>query len=1334
MLDSGEDQRSIGSISVGHWITTSTQQRNPGRDRGGVNRQPTRFSCKATGDFVSIASSSLAAAPERNDMSVDQTSNRVYVKSDAYGWVPAKLISRNDHDGTATVSVRNYTDESKINSDGDRPSKYAKGKSELVVKLADYDGSVLPLQNVDEDGVLREVSDMVDLPFLHEAAILYNLKARHVASTPYTRTGDIVIAVNPYTWIDGLYSEERMGHYADLLVWDVPDDVDAKSLVEPHVYETSSLAYHDMCVHGLDQSILVSGESGAGKTETVKILMNQLASFQTSGHVDAGFHSDDDDEDDDKDGAGAGSGGHAADGGKANKKLKRKQTSFRTSPIVDRVVDSNPLLEAFGNAKTVRNDNSSRFGKFIQLQFDAEDPTHAAYAGKIIPSAVLAGSKCVVYLLEKSRVVSHEPDERTYHVFYQLIAAPDDEKGDIWDGLVGTDNDSFSYVGYTETTVIEGSTDAEKWKETVDALAIVGVKGEKFRMLMRAICTVLQLGNLTFGVNPENEENSVITSDKELLKLAGLMGVDTEDIEKALLQRTVEARNEKFTVPLDVVKARDSTNAFAKEIYSKTFDWLVRTINDATCAERNYDRSLKEGECSLIGLLDIFGFESFKVNRFEQLCINYANEKLQQKFTLDIFRSVQEEYEYEGIEVEEIEYPDNTAVLELIEGRMGLIAVLNEECVRPKGSDTAFVNKVSSVNSDSDVLIKDNFYRDYEFGIKHYAGPVTYDATNFVTKNMDTLPVDLAECSKKCSNELVRELGNEGNGAKTASGTKPSRGRKSGGLVSNTVWTKFRNQLVSLMQNIGETRTRYIRCIKPNTQKAPRIMEHQSTVDQLRCAGVVAAVTISRSAFPNRLEHEQVLDRFSALLKGFKPDASGADNGQLLQADVDRLLSKLLPTPADGDATQGKALFVSGKTRTYFRAGSLEHLENERVKAFGVYATVIQAWVREYQARSTYARWKQSSIAVQSRFRTHIARKRYNKVCAMCITLQCWIRCLEAQAELMRLRAAYKATLIQTHWRMTVAVVSFKRSRGASIKIQAQVRGAIQRPIYRKELAEAIEEAKLENQLKSLQRKLEEAETKRIDAEKKAAEAAQQKAKEVVVYKEAPPAAKEEELKPAEEEKKVELAPPHVGHLTEQQQILMDESGKMLEYLRKEVFKLRGQNSQLRADFDLLKENNQRLMDANASAGASVAALNQHAKQLNKTNTKLMAELEKYKKATHKLNLAHVEAKEELRMKNETYVAEVQSRLRYQNTLGGIINMVQERCRDVRLVEDILAMYDDCEASNVDGSSADIMSEYSTTPSRHSAAHRQYQQQTPDSASSKKGSSGVFKSFFGGGY
>lgn len=486
---------------------------------------------------------------------------------------------------------------------------------------------------------------------------MYNLKARHVQSKPYTRTGDIVIAVNPYKWLLELYSEERRHQYAKTLVFEntYNKEGDPRSHIEPHVYEASSLAYRGLAVEGVDQSILVSGESGAGKTETVKILMNDLASVQQE-----------------------------AQGISPAKKTTLNEHGT-SSVIVQRVLDSNPLLEAFGNAKTIRNDNSSRFGKYIQLQFHGEDPEAAAYCGKSLPSCTLAGSKCEVYLLEKSRVVSHEEDERTFHIFYQLLAAPEEVKVNIWKGLADTDNESFAYVGYTDTGIIEEKTDAERFQLTVDSLALVGVEGDTLKMLMRAICTVLQLGNIVFEPAPSDHDKSEISSTEDLDALADLMGIAKDELVSTLTLRTVRARGEEYKVPLDPERARDSTDAFAKEIYAKTFLWLVRTINDATCAEKNYDGNKKDA-FGIIGLLDIFGFESFETNRFEQLCINYANEKLQQKFTQDIFQSVQAEYEYEGIELDEITYDDNTDVLDLVEGRMGLLSFLNEECVRPKVS------------------------------------------------------------------------------------------------------------------------------------------------------------------------------------------------------------------------------------------------------------------------------------------------------------------------------------------------------------------------------------------------------------------------------------------------------------------------------------------------------------------------------------------------------------------------------------------------------------------------------------------------------------------------
>ena len=981
----------------------------------------------------------------------------------------------------------------------------------------------------------------------------------------------------------------------------------------------------------------MSGESGAGKTETVKILMSHLASVQS----------------------------------RSNEIVK--------SEIVDRVLDSNPLLEAFGNAKTVRNDNSSRFGKFIQLQFDTEDPTHAAFSGKSIPSAILSGSKCETYLLEKSRVISHEEEERTYHIFYQLLAAPEELKSTFWDGLEGKDNESFTYVGYSDTNTIEGKTDAQRFQLTLDALAVVGVKDEKLRDLMRALCAVLQLGNLIFEQDPNNEENAIITSQEELEALAGLMGVDNDTVEKALTERTVTARNEVFKVPLNVEKAQDSCNAFAKEIYSNAFDWLVTTINDATCAENNYAENPK-ADFGLIGLLDIFGFESFTVNRFEQLCINYANEKLQQKFTLDIFRSVQQEYEYEGIELDEVTYKDNADVLNVIEGRMGLISVLNEECVRPKGNDNAFVTKVYAMNKDTDALYRGRFFQDWEFGIRHYAGDVTYDANNFVTKNMDNLPDDLQHCRKKSTNsvvsiDIVRK-------AKAPASSKHKLVKKKSSRASATVWTKFKSQLGELMANIGETRSRYIRCVKPNTMKQPRLMQHLSSVEQLRCAGVVAAVTISRSAFPNRLEHEQVFDKFMCLEKSFVRKYPNGEYNEV-QEDVIEILTmalKSLETEKDGKVVKG---FVCGKTRAYFRAGSLEYLENKRLYAFGDLATDIQRIARGFVARSQYKRLRRVTIHLQAQVRSNHTRAKFLRMRAACVMIQCWSRSNFSRKKLKQMRREDRATKIQTAYRRIIALRRFQILRAAAVKIQACARGARQRPLYRLALAEAVEEAKLENQLVTLQRKLEEAEARRIEAEKRAEEG-----KTVIVYKDGDSGKAQGHSGSASAEQPSKAAssrPPASAQLSETQQTLMDESGKMLEYLRKEVFKLRSQNSQLRTDFELLKENNQRLMDANASAGASFSALNQHAKQMSKTNTKLKSDVLKYKKQVHSLTMSQVELKEELKMKQGTYIAEVHSRLQYQKTMMKIVDTIQDRCREHKLVEKVLAMSDECESDYLSG-------------------------------------------------
>jgi myosin V len=324
------------------------------------------------------------------------SSNHVYIKSEEHGWIPARLLD-SSHE-KATVSVGVYKSQQDMITEAGATSQ----KNLVTIDLKEYQPSgTLPLQNVDEDGKLKAVADLVDLDFLHEAAILYNLKVRHKHSQPYTRTGELIIAVNPFQWFHHLYSEQLRIDYANALVWDTDQHSSGGETVEPHVYETSCQAYRGLAM-GENQSILVSGESGAGKTETVKILLSDIASVQAR---------------------------------------TSSVTEYQKSDIVQRVLDSNPLLEAFGNAKTVRNDNSSRFGKFIQLQFEVEDARQAAYRGRSLPSCLMVGSECEVYLLEKIRVVNHEIEERTYHIFYQLLASP--YKGKFWHGLEGATTESF---------------------------------------------------------------------------------------------------------------------------------------------------------------------------------------------------------------------------------------------------------------------------------------------------------------------------------------------------------------------------------------------------------------------------------------------------------------------------------------------------------------------------------------------------------------------------------------------------------------------------------------------------------------------------------------------------------------------------------------------------------------------------------------------------------------------------------------------------------------------------------------------------------------------------
>ena len=873
------------------------------------------------------------------------------------------------------------------------------------------------MQNVNVHGEQVVMGDMCDLPCLHEASILYNIKALYEKCAPYSRVGDIIIAVNPFHWIKDLYSNSTRNMYKNL----ISNEIHRQNLA-PHVYEVGALAYRGLAFHGENQSILVSGESGAGKTETVKIIMAQLAAIENDEYL-----------------------------------------SY--SDVVKKVLDANPLLEAFGNAKTVRNDNSSRFGKYLQLQFDVEDATTAAYKGKRVPSCILVGSFCETFLLEKTRVVLHEPMERSYHIFYQLLSASESMKAEIWDGLCGTNCSSFRYIGETATNIIEGKSDEERWKETVDALSLIGVRGENFKMLMQAICIVLQLGNLTFAVDPSNDDGSIISSKTELVKLSSLMGVDYSIIEKALTYRTVHAAKECYNVPLRVKAAKDGTDALAKEIYDRVFHWLVMNINAATSGESMSKQ---------IGLLDIFGFETFEINMFEQFCINYANEKLQKHYNLNTFTSVQEEYEFEGIELPDVMCVDNSQVLELIEGRYGILSLLNEECIRPNGNDSSLVLKICALNKDIECLVKEPLHSNTQFAVVHYAGSVVYETTSFCTKNTDCIPNDLTECALLSTNAILQsEFVRNSDVSSSLSRSPKGRVRSAVSVAS-----KFRSQLQGLMRTIEGTRTRYIRCIKPNHERIPRLIDLLSTLQQLQCAGVCEAVAVSRAAYPNRMTHDTVFGRYSCLSSAHY---SFDGNIDMLQNLVRDILNDFSPTIETKKSLKSYAI---GRTRVYFGVGSLEFLESKRIAKLGDCAIVIQKKIRGTIARVRFLNLRYAAVKLQSFVRRRAAAKAFSSARSAVTIISNWVRCIFARHEFFRLKRLKACISIQTWVRILAARRVLARSRSASVTIQRIWRGALQRPIYQAMLREAEEEARVNAKIGALQKRLKEAERKWIEAEK----------------------------------------------------------------------------------------------------------------------------------------------------------------------------------------------------------------------------------------------------------
>ncbi|RHY02230.1 hypothetical protein DYB36_001122 [Aphanomyces astaci] len=680
------------------------------------------------------------------------------------------------------------------------------------------------------------VDDLTTLVHLHEPAILNTLRVRYRNDQIYTRAGAILVAVNPFQSLD-LYDDATQRRY----IHAGRTRRDGDSVLAPHVFQVADRAYHEMLSTRHNQSILVSGESGAGKTETTKLIMTYLASVSSS----------------------------------------RADNAVR-----DRILESTPILEAFGNAMTTRNSNSSRFGKFIRLGFDAA-------------SGELVGASIATYLLERVRLISHGVGERNYHIFYELCASPASKS------LLGLDR-SFAYL---ESSIMghrsrrDGVDDAAQFEVTHHAMTTIGLSNHNIASVLQVVAAVLHLGNLEF-VPVQGGTSCRLSYDDDTTRFcSSLLGIAYDHMQEALTTRRIKAGGDVVTVGLSPDAAAHSRDVVAKSMYARLFEWLVGRINAATSSPTTLT-------LHLIGVVDIFGFESFATNSLEQLCINYANEKLQQLFTKYVFELEQREYVAEGIPWTLVAYPNNDACVTLFESRPhGLFSLLDEQCMIPRGNDKQLLatmhGKLSSPFTSSRAQLGKG-----QFTVCHYAGPVVYSTDGFCDKNKDNVHPEALEFLNLSSHDLLHTTKEPPPPAhhhhvRHAKSRRVSAKER----ASTSCIQKFQGQLKALLGELDTSELHFIRCIKPNDLGRPHVVDDARFLDQLRCSGLLEVTELTRLRHPVRMSHSHFVEQFRCLFPTTSTDRN----------DVARMLRHW-----------GVASPVVGVSKVYFDHALLTHLLQAR--------------------------------------------------------------------------------------------------------------------------------------------------------------------------------------------------------------------------------------------------------------------------------------------------------------------------------------------------------------------------------------------------------------------
>uniref|UniRef100_A0A674KJ57 Myosin VA n=1 Tax=Terrapene triunguis TaxID=2587831 RepID=A0A674KJ57_9SAUR len=862
-----------------------------------------------------------------------------------------------------------------------------------------------PLRNPD---ILVGENDLTALSYLHEPAVLHNLKVRFIDSKLiYTYCGN---------------HSPLLHHHG---IFYIMGNVDAHILVI-----NMFLCFRDE----RNQSIIVSGESGAGKTVSAKYAMRYFATVSGSAS-------------------------------EAN--------------VEEKVLASNPIMESIGNAKTTRNDNSSRFGKYIEIGFDKRY--------RII------GANMRTYLLEKSRVVFQAEEERNYHIFYQLCASA--ALPEFKTLRLGNAN-YFHYTKQGGSPVIDGIDDAKEMVHTRQACSLLGINDSHQMGIFRILAGILHLGNV--GFTSRDADSCTIPHKHEPLTIfCDLMGVEYQEMSHWLCHRKLATASETYIKPISKLQAINARDALAKHIYAKLFNWIVDHVNKALHS------TVKQH--SFIGVLDIYGFETFEINSFEQFCINYANEKLQQQFNMHVFKLEQEEYMKEQIPWTLIDFYDNQPCINLIEAKLGILDLLDEECKMPKGSDDSWAQKLYNTHLKKCALFEKPRMSNKAFIIQHFADKVEYQCEGFLEKNKDTVYEEQIKVLKSSKFKMLSELFQDEEKAlsptsATPSGrtllsrtaVKPAKARPGQASKEHkkTVGHQFRNSLHLLMETLNATTPHYVRCIKPNDFKFPFTFDEKRAVQQLRACGVLETIRISAAGFPSRWTYQEFFSRYRVLMK--QKDVL-SDRKQTCK----NLLEKLI---LDKDKYQ------FGKTKIFFRAGQVAYLEKIRADKLRVAciriqktirgwlmrkkylrmrkaAITIQRYVRGYQARcyAKFLRRTRAAILIQKFQRMYVVRKRYHLMRAATIVLQSLLRGYIARNKYQRMLREHKAIIIQKHVRGWLARVRYRRSLKAIVYLQCCYRRMMAKRELKKLKIEArsVERYKklnigMENKIMQLQRKVDE--------------------------------------------------------------------------------------------------------------------------------------------------------------------------------------------------------------------------------------------------------------------